>query len=127
MMNYCKCGCGTVIAADKIYVRGHTWKGKKHSFVHRARMSASRLGKKLNFPITTIDWPWHISKYNSAYGTNFIDEKSLYLALYPGISISRIGRRLGVSKDTLYHRFDYYGVPRSHTPGGANNIKEWCD
>ena len=134
-MNYCSCGCGTVIADDKRFVRGHAarmkthpfyggfMKGKKYSPNHLKAMCASRIGKSLNYPSTTIDWDWLISAYNRRYGTEFNNEKELYLGVYPELSPQQIADRLGVCDTTIRRRMDMLGVERSHTNGGSNNTK----
>jgi len=70
---------------------------------------------------TYIDWPELISGYNRMYGTEFTSEKEMYRKLYPKITLSKLSKVLGVSKQTLYVRFDLYGIPRQHKRGGCNN------
>ena len=70
---------------------------------------------------TTIDWDWLIAGYNRRYGTNFKTEKDMYLRCV--LSLSLLGRRLGVAQSTIYRRYDRLGIPRSHKRGGANYTK----
>ena len=71
----------------------------------------------------TIDWDWLISAYNRRYGTEFNNEKELYLGVYPELSPQQIADRLGVCASTVYRRMDMYGIERSHQQGGPNNTK----
>jgi very-short-patch-repair endonuclease len=45
-MNYCKCGCGAIVA--KNYKKGHGRRGRKNSKEHNAAISKHNKGKKLS-------------------------------------------------------------------------------
>ena len=68
---------------------------------------------------TTIDWPWVVAQYNRKHGTNFKNEKDIYLRLL--LSPKKLAKHLGVSVTTIYKRMDLHGVKRSHKRGGSNN------
>jgi len=68
---------------------------------------------------TTIDWPLIIVQYNHKHGTNFKNEKDVYLRLL--LSPNKLAKHLCVSVTTIYKRMDLHGVKRSHKRGGSNN------
>lgn len=138
IVNYCSCGCGTVIADDKRFVRGHAarmeshpfhggfMKGKKFSPSHIEALRKARIGRfgrPGTYLSTTIDWDWLVDGYNKKYGTDFKNEKDLYLHVYPELSPRKIAKILGVCATTIRRRLDIYGIERNHKRGGANNTK----
>ena len=68
---------------------------------------------------TTIDWPLIVSNYNREYGSNFKDEKDLYLRI--SLPPNKLAKCLGVSVTTIYNRMDLHNIKRSHKQGGPNN------
>jgi hypothetical protein len=70
---------------------------------------------------TYIDWEELVDGYNRMYDTSFGSEEEMYRTLYPKITLLALGNMLGVSKHTLYARFDLYGISRQRNRGGNNN------
>jgi hypothetical protein len=68
-----------------------------------------------------IYWSELVDGYNRIYGTSFKSEEGLYRSVYPDMTLSRLCTVLGVTKHTLYRRFDLYGIERCHVRGGRNN------
>ena len=70
---------------------------------------------------TYIDWEELVDGYNRIYNTSFGSEEEMYRALYPKITLLKLSDILGVSKQTLYSRFDLYKISRQRERGGKNN------
>ena len=80
-------------------------------------MRMNKLGRL--YHVTTIDWLELVFGYNRRYGTNFKDEKDLYLRL--SLPPGKIAKCLGVNIATIYKRMDLHKVKRSHRCSGSNN------